>query len=603
MVAQAWEIKIGDNSVYMLDTNLEENTASDRAITNRLYVDDKETRLKQEMILGIGGQRLLEALGIHPSVYHLNDGHSAFLTLELIHHQMKERDLSFDEAKQYARRRVVFTNHTLVPAGNEVYSNDLVSLMLTRYAQEINVPTDKLVKLGLIQESSKFSMTMLPLRTAGIINAVSKLHSKKAREIWRDHPMIGITNGVHVDTWDMIKKNLPKPGSLWQLHQKRKKELNMKNMSKDKQGIKGHIKLELFDKNGKLKQKHESSNTITELLDAHVADQMSDSGDSGIGLTDHTMKKSAETFAHKHLIGLKDYSKKEILQILDTARSFREVLDRPIKKVPTLTGITVVNLFFEASTRTRISFELAEKRLSADTINFSASTSSLKKGESIRDTAQNIEAMKIDMVVVRHSSPGIPLFLTQVLKSSIINAGDGAHEHPTQALLDIYTLREKIGDLNGVKICIVGDIAHSRVALSNIYGLLQMGADVALCGPPTLIPREIEKLGVRVFYDLDEALDFAQVLNILRIQIERQGTSLFPTLREYRDKFGITKDRLDKFAKDWIIMHPGPINRGIELDSEIADGKYSMILDQVTNGVAVRMAVLYLLSGHDIQKI
>lgn len=315
------------------------------------------------------------------------------------------------------------------------------------------------------------------------------------------------------------------------------------------------------------------------------------------------MKKSAETFAHKHLIGLKDYSKKEILQILDTARSFREVLDRPIKKVPTLTGITVVNLFFEASTRTRISFELAEKRLSADTINFSASTSSLKKGESIRDTAQNIEAMKIDMVVVRHSSPGIPLFLTQVLKSSIINAGDGAHEHPTQALLDIYTLREKIGDLNGVKICIVGDIAHSRVALSNIYGLLQMGADVALCGPPTLIPREIEKLGVRVFYDLDEALDFAQVLNILRIQIERQGTSLFPTLREYRDKFGITKDRLDKFAKDWIIMHPGPINRGIELDSEIADGKYSMILDQVTNGVAVRMAVLYLLSGHDIQKI
>ena len=315
------------------------------------------------------------------------------------------------------------------------------------------------------------------------------------------------------------------------------------------------------------------------------------------------MKKSAETFAHKHLIGLKDYSKKEILQILDTARSFREVLDRPIKKVPTLTGITVVNLFFEASTRTRISFELAEKRLSADTINFSASTSSLKKGESIRDTAQNIEAMKIDMVVVRHSSPGIPLFLTQVLKSSIINAGDGAHEHPTQALLDIYTLREKIGDLNGVKICIVGDIAHSRVALSNIYGLLQMGADVALCGPPTLIPREIEKLGVRVFYDLDEALDFAQVLNILRIQIERQGTSLFPTLREYRDKFGITKDRLDKFAKDWIIMHPGPINRGIELDSEIADGKYSIILDQVTNGVAVRMAVLYLLSGHDIQKI
>lgn len=314
------------------------------------------------------------------------------------------------------------------------------------------------------------------------------------------------------------------------------------------------------------------------------------------------MNKKKSSFSRKHLLGLEDYTREEITHILNTADFFREVLERPIKRVPTLTGITVVNLFFESSTRTRISFELAEKRLSADTVNFSASTSSLSKGESLKDTARNIEAMKIDMVVVRHSSPGVPHFLSRILDSSIINAGDGAHEHPTQALLDMYTLRKKIGDIKGVRVCIVGDISHSRVAISNIYGLTRLQADVAVCGPPTLIPKDIEQLGVRVFYDLEQALEFADVLNILRIQLERQSGGLFPTLREYREQFGITRERLEKFDKDWIIMHPGPINRGIELDSDVADGKYSTILDQVTNGVAVRMAVLYLLSGREQEK-
>ncbi len=313
------------------------------------------------------------------------------------------------------------------------------------------------------------------------------------------------------------------------------------------------------------------------------------------------MGKTKFSFARKHLLGLEDYSREEILHILDTAVSFKEVLERPIKKVPTLTGITVVNLFFEPSTRTRISFELAEKRLSADAVNFSASTSSLKKGESLRDTAQNIEAMKIDMVVVRHSSPGTPIFLSQVLQSSIINAGDGTHEHPTQALLDMYSIREKTGDLKGLNVCIIGDIRHSRVALSNIYGLKSLGANVAICSSPTLIPRDIDKFGIRVFYDLDEALQFADVLNVLRIQLERQKGGLFPSLREYRDQFGITMDRLDKFDKNWIIMHPGPINRGVEIDTDVADCEHSIILNQVTNGVAVRMAVLYLLSGRENQ--
>jgi len=305
----------------------------------------------------------------------------------------------------------------------------------------------------------------------------------------------------------------------------------------------------------------------------------------------------------RHLLGLEYVSRKEIELILDTAKSFREVIDRPIKKVPTLTGITVVNMFFEPSTRTRMSFELAEKRLSADTVNFSSSTSSLKKGESLKDTARNIEAMKIDMVVVRHSSPGAPLFLSKVLDANIINAGDGCHEHPTQALLDMYTLREKLGTLQGKTISIIGDISHSRVALSNIYGLTKMGAHVILCGPPTLIPRYIENLNVEVVYDVDECIKRSDVLNILRIQLERQKSGLFPSLREYHIKFGITKERLKKREKELIIMHPGPINRGIELDGDVADSDVSVILRQVTNGVAVRMAVLFLLSGKKVEKM
>ena len=313
------------------------------------------------------------------------------------------------------------------------------------------------------------------------------------------------------------------------------------------------------------------------------------------------MAKNRRLFARKHLLGLEDYSKEEILHILDTAHSFREVLERPIKKVPTLNGVTVVNLFFEPSTRTRISFEFAEKRLSADTVGIAANTSSLKKGESLRDAAQSIEALKIDMVVIRHPSPGVPIFLSRILNASVINAGDGAHEHPTQALLDMYSLREKAGDIKGLNVCIVGDIAHSRVAISNIYGLVSLGANVAVCGPPTLIPRDIDQLGIRVFCDLDEALHFADVVNVLRIQLERQTKGLFPSVREYRDLFGITRERLNTVDKDWIIMHPGPVNRGIEIDTDVADGEYSIILDQVSNGVAVRMAVLYLLSGRENQ--
>jgi len=305
-------------------------------------------------------------------------------------------------------------------------------------------------------------------------------------------------------------------------------------------------------------------------------------------------------YLKKHLLGLDGVPKEDILHIMETAKYFREILDRPIKKVPTLRGVTVVNLFFEPSTRTRISFELAEKRLSADLVNFSASASSLSKGETLKDTARNIEAMMIDMVVMRHSYPGAPLFLTKVLNASIINAGDGCHEHPTQGLLDMYTLREAVGKLDGVKITIIGDISHSRVALSNIFGLKTMGARVAVCGPATLIPREIEKLGVKVFHSLDEALEFSDVINVLRIQIERQQGGAFPSLREYHNSFGITRERLSRFKKEFVIMHPGPINRGVELDSDIADSKHSLILRQVTNGVAIRMAVIYLLSGREI---
>lgn len=298
---------------------------------------------------------------------------------------------------------------------------------------------------------------------------------------------------------------------------------------------------------------------------------------------------------NRHLLGLQGVSKEDIQLILDTAITFREVLERPIKKVPTLQGKTIVNLFYENSTRTRISFELAEKRLSADTINFSVSGSSVSKGETFKDTMRNIEAMKVDMVVVRHSAAGTPHYLTRISNANIINAGDGTHEHPTQALLDMFSIREKLGRLDGLKVCIVGDIAHSRVALSNIFGLKTMGAKVSVCGPLTMIPKNISDLGVDVIYNIDEAIQENDVLNVLRIQLERQAREYFPSLREYSKYFGIDQHRLDKNGKDILILHPGPINRGVELSSEVADGNNQIILYQVTNGVAVRMAVLYLL--------
>ena len=298
-----------------------------------------------------------------------------------------------------------------------------------------------------------------------------------------------------------------------------------------------------------------------------------------------------------HLLGLEGVAADDINLILDTAISFKEILARKIPKVPTLRGVTVVNLFYEASTRTRISFELAEKRLSADTVNFSASGSSVAKGESLKDTVWNIEAMKIDMVVIRHQAAGAPHYLSTCCESTIINAGDGAHEHPTQALLDMYTIREKYGHIEGLKVVIVGDIKHSRVARSNIWGLLTMGAEVAVCGPPTLLPKEVEKFGVAVYDNLDQALQGADVVNILRIQKERQQAGLLPSLREYSRFYGITRDRLKNLNENFTIMHPGPMNRGVEISSEVAEGPYSVILPQVTNGVAVRMALLYLLSG------
>jgi aspartate carbamoyltransferase catalytic subunit len=299
----------------------------------------------------------------------------------------------------------------------------------------------------------------------------------------------------------------------------------------------------------------------------------------------------------RHLIDLEGLTEGEIGLILDTASSFKEVLERPIPKVPTLRGKTVVNLFFEPSTRTRISFELAEKRLSADSVNFTSASSSVLKGETLKDTARNIEAMKIDMVVIRHAAAGAPLFLSQCLSSVIINAGDGAHAHPTQALLDMMTLREKFGFLSGLKVAIVGDIEHSRVARSNIHGLKIMGAKVGVCGPATLMPREVEQLGVTVYPKIEDALADADAVNVLRIQLERQKKGLFPTVREYRNLFGITRRRLEEAGRDVVILHPGPINRGIEIDSDVADGTHSVILQQVTNGVAVRMSVLYLLAG------
>ena len=299
----------------------------------------------------------------------------------------------------------------------------------------------------------------------------------------------------------------------------------------------------------------------------------------------------------KHLLGLEGYPSEDIQTIIDTAFNFREVLDRPIKKVPSLQGITIVNLFFENSTRTRISFELAQKRLSADTVNFSSSSSSLKKGESFKDTAQNIEAMKIDATVMRHPTPGAPQHLTEFIDAVVINAGDGTHEHPTQAILDMMSLHEKFGKLKGLKVGILGDISHSRVALSNIYGLITMGVEVTLCGPPNLIPPFIRNLGVNVNYNVDEVIEWADALNVLRIQRERMGLGLVPSIREYRAMFGITQERLDHHKKEIVIMHPGPMNRGVEIDGSVADSDQAIILDQVLNGVASRMAILYLLCG------
>lgn len=299
----------------------------------------------------------------------------------------------------------------------------------------------------------------------------------------------------------------------------------------------------------------------------------------------------------KHLLGIKYLTVDDIELIFKTADSFKEVINRPIKKVPTLRDTTVVNLFFENSTRTRISFELAERRLSADIVNFSASSSSVSKGETLIDTVNNILAMKVDMVVMRHPSPGAPVFLSRHINASIINAGDGTHEHPTQALLDAYSIREKLGKVKGKKVCIVGDIRHSRVALSNIYCLKKLGAEVMLVGPPTLMPTYIESLGVKVEYNLKKALEWCDVANVLRIQLERQDIKYFPSLREYALYFGINKPLLDSLKKEIVIMHPGPINRGVEITSDVADSTHSIILDQVENGVAIRMAALYLLSG------
>jgi aspartate carbamoyltransferase catalytic subunit len=299
----------------------------------------------------------------------------------------------------------------------------------------------------------------------------------------------------------------------------------------------------------------------------------------------------------KDLLALEPLTAEQIRLILDTAEPFKEISERAIKKVPALRGKTIVNLFFEASTRTRISFEFAEKRLSADTVNVAASGSSVQKGETLVDTARNLEAMRIDMVVIRHGASGAAKFLADRIESNVVNAGDGTHEHPTQALLDILTLRDRFGDLDGRRICIVGDVLHSRVARSNIYGLQKLGAEVAVCGPRSLLPWGIDELGVTVFRRVEEAIEWAEALNILRLQLERMTAGYIPSLREYNRVFGITRERLERAPRDILILHPGPMNRGVEIDSDVADGPHSVILDQVTNGVAVRMAVLYLLAG------
>ncbi|MBU2951179.1 aspartate carbamoyltransferase catalytic subunit [Tamlana agarivorans] len=298
-----------------------------------------------------------------------------------------------------------------------------------------------------------------------------------------------------------------------------------------------------------------------------------------------------------HLLGIKYLKEEDIQLIFETADHFKEVINRPIKKVPSLRDITIANLFFENSTRTKLSFELAEKRLSADVINFSSAQSSVKKGETLIDTVNNILSMKVDMVVMRHPNPGAGVFLSKHVKASIVNAGDGAHEHPTQALLDSYSIREKLGDVRGKKVVIVGDILHSRVALSNIFALQLQGAEVMVCGPKTLIPKYIQELGVKVETNLHKALNWCDVANMLRVQNERMDISYFPSTREYTQQFGVTKDLLDSLDKEITIMHPGPINRGVEISSDVADSKQSIILDQVQNGVAVRMAVIYLLAS------
>ncbi len=299
----------------------------------------------------------------------------------------------------------------------------------------------------------------------------------------------------------------------------------------------------------------------------------------------------------KDLIGLEKLTAEQINLILDTAEPFKEVSERAIKKVPTLRGKTIVNLFFEASTRTRISFEFAEKRLSADTVNIGASGSSVQKGETLVDTARNLEAMRIDMVVMRHPSSGAAKFLGDRIRSNVINAGDGQHEHPTQGLLDLLTIRDNLGEIAGLKVCICGDILHSRVARSNIWGLLKLGAEVAVCGPQSLLPRGIDEVGVRVFHRIEQAIEWADVLNVLRLQLERMKAGYIPSLREYYRVFGVTLERLELAPRDILILHPGPMNRGVEIDSRVADGPHSVILSQVTNGVAVRMATLYLLAG------
>ncbi len=299
----------------------------------------------------------------------------------------------------------------------------------------------------------------------------------------------------------------------------------------------------------------------------------------------------------KDLLALAPLSSEQIRFILDTAEPFKEISERHIKKVPTLRGMTVVNLFFEPSTRTRISFEFAEKRLSADTVNVATTASSVVKGETLVDTARNLEAMRIDMVVIRHASSGAAKFLAERIESNVINAGDGMHEHPTQGLLDLLTLRDKLGDLKGRRVCLVGDVLHSRVARSNIHGLLKLGAEVAVCGPRSLLPNAVESLGVQVFDRIEAAIDWAEALNVLRLQLERMEGGYIPSLREYNRVFGVTRARLERAPRELLIMHPGPINRGVEIDSDVADGPMSIILDQVTNGLAIRMAVLYLLAG------